>query len=96
MDLSLHLGTPVEALARAMTEREFKRWQRYAEKKMLPMRRVEMLLAQLAMFMDRMNGAKNNTLQDYLFDPVAGDDEVGDDLESAVEYFDFKPKARKA
>lgn len=94
MDLSLHLGTPVETLARAMTEREFIRWQWYAEKKMLPWRRMELFMAQLAMFMDRMNGAQNKTLRDYLFDPV-DDTEPDDDLEAAVNYFDFKPQ-RKA
>lgn len=95
MDLALHLGMPAETLARAMTEREFVSWQRYAEHKMLPVRRIEMLLAQLAMFMDRMNGAKDKSLRDYLFDPVTDDETVDDDLEAAVDYFGFKPQARR-
>jgi hypothetical protein len=49
MDLALELGfRTVEALRREMTEEELGQWYRYASRKKLPMRRIELLLANLA------------------------------------------------
>lgn len=82
---------PVTTLARVMTEREFRGWQRYAERRMLPTRRMEFYLAQIALLIARTMGNKQEaTLADFLFDPDAESSE--DDLEAAKEAFDFSPR----
>ena len=93
-DLALELGQPVEVLARTMTEREFKAWQRYAERRMLPSRRMELALAQLTMWVAVLCGVTDKSVGDFLLDvPTA--DEAGesdvDDLKSAL---GFAPRNR--
>lgn len=48
MDLALELHMTVEQLKASMTEGEFVMWQHYARKKMLPARRHELYMAQVA------------------------------------------------
>jgi len=70
MDLALEMGTTKAGLSRAMTERELMEWQVYASRRMLPMRRLELYLAQIALVVVKAaGGAKNATLADFLFDP---------------------------
>lgn len=80
MDLALHLGTTVAGLKRSMSEGEFRDWQRYAGSNMLPLRRIELMLAQLARFVHvgMCGGDKNAKLADYLFEPVDAMAEEGD------------------
>jgi hypothetical protein len=66
MDLELALGRPIGP----MSERNFARWNSYAIKKALPLRRLEYGLAQIALLIATSNGAEGATLQDYLFDPA--------------------------
>lgn len=69
MDLALHLGCDLASLDE-MTGVEFLLWQRYAAKKMLPWRRMELYLAQIAHAIAvTMGGAKESTLADFMFDP---------------------------
>ena len=87
---------PVGALARAMPEREFVAWQQYAASRMLPGRRVELYLAQIALLIASANGASGKSLSDFMFDPPADEPEDdGDNFEAAVEFFGFKPRAKK-
>lgn len=82
MDLALHLGMTEGGLKRAMTERELLRWQRYAAKRMLPMRRIELHLARIALTVAQsMGGASDLTLADFLFDPKELDSNDPDDFE---------------
>ena len=87
MDLALHLGMTEAGLRRAMSERELLRWGQYAQRRMLPWRRVELLLAQIALVTAKaMGAAKDATLEDFLFDPAPIDaerDEDGDALPDA-------------
>jgi hypothetical protein len=77
-----------------MSESEFFDWQLYAQKRMLPQRRLELYLAQIAMMVavhaGRMANAK---LADFMFDPQPATDQ--DDGEASVEeaaaFFGFKP-----
>lgn len=63
-----------------MSEGELSRWARYAGRRMLPWRRVELLLAQVALVVARtMGGANEVTLDDFLFDPPPLDAELDDD-----------------
>lgn len=81
-------------MARTMTESEFFEWQAYASKRMLPQRRLELYLAQIAMMIAvHSGGAKNARLSDYMFDPAPKDDEDGDEasVEEAVAFFGFNP-----
>jgi hypothetical protein len=59
---------PPHQLAAVLPEREFISLQRYAARKMLPQRRLELYLAQLALLVAQSGGAKDVTLQDFLFD----------------------------
>lgn len=83
----------VEPLARTMTEREFCDWQRYAARRMLPWRRIELQLAQLSQIVAAsMGGVKNAKLSDYLFDP---EDETGlATAEEEAAFFDFRPRKK--
>ena len=65
MDLALEMGMTAAGLSRAMTERELMQWQSYAARRMLPMRRLELYLAQIALVVVKAaGGAKNATLAD--------------------------------
>lgn len=91
MDLALHLGTSAGALSKTMTEAEFGEWQRYAGRRMLPMRRIEMYLAQIAMLIAKtMGGSKSSDLTDFMFEP-SDDDEPDDPAAAAREFFGFNP-----
>jgi hypothetical protein len=68
MALALELGQSVATLKSTMTEREFRAWEIYASRKMLPTRRIELYLAQIAR---AMAGGK---ITDYLFDQQAEQD----------------------
>jgi hypothetical protein len=79
MDLALHLGMTAGGLKATMTEREFVAWQVYAGRRMLPWRRVELALAQVAQLIAQtMGGVKGSKLADFLFDPKP-DDEGADE-----------------
>jgi hypothetical protein len=69
MDLALEFGLPVGVLSRLLTEREFRAWDRYARRKMLPQRRIELYLAQIAKTVAQSIGGSNAKLSDFLFDP---------------------------
>ena len=62
-------------------------YQRHAVRRMLPTRRIELQLAQLAMLLCQVNGNKDVKLRDFLFEPDA---EVTED--EMHEFFDFKPR----
>lgn len=88
------LGVPAEHLAARMTEREFVAWQRYAARKMLPQRRLEVYLAQIAMLIAKtMGGHDDATLDDYLFDPADDAEPLDDDelVDEARDFFGFAP-----
>jgi hypothetical protein len=78
-----------------MSEPEFQAWQVYAARRMLPQRRMEMYLAQIAMLIAAtMGGVKNAELSDYLFDPAEPEHEPTAEEEAA--FFEFKPRAKPA
>jgi hypothetical protein len=78
MDLALHLGGTVEELDQKMSVVEFILWQKYAAARMLPWRRMELYLAQLAQIMAAtMGGATRARLSDYLFDPEEETEDPG-------------------
>lgn len=90
MDLALAFGQPVETLARALPEGEFQDWQHYAAKRMLPMRRLELYLAQIAQKVVQSTGA-SAALSDFLFDPVEPST-VEPTAEEEAAFFDFNPR----
>jgi hypothetical protein len=80
MDLALQIGMTADGLKRAMTEREFRQWVRYAGRRMLPQRRIEMYLAQIAQVIVRtMGGRPAAELAEFLFDPQP---DPGDDMDT--------------
>ena len=92
-DLALHLGMTAGQLSRSLTVREFGDWQRYAGTRMLPLRRIELYLAQIAYWIAGTGGAKDASLQDFMFDSIGDDagDVDGDDLDQAIDFFGFAP-----
>lgn len=70
-------------LAEHLPEKWFMEFQRYAARKLLPQRRSDLYLAQLALVMAKTAGNKDVTLQDFLFEIEEEDDSV----EAALEFF---------
>lgn len=68
MDLALAFGLPLGELRGRMTEREFGLWGRYASERGLPWRRVELMLAQICMYLDlaRKPQGASARIADYL------------------------------
>lgn len=67
----------------------------YAARKLLPARRMQLQLAQIAMMVVQAAGAKGQlSLRDFLFDPTDEPDE--DDEDAAREFFGFQPINTKA
>jgi hypothetical protein len=95
MELALHFGMPADELSRRMTEAEFRKWQRYASRKALPFPRLEVLLAQVAMMVARMGGAKNVTVKDFMLqEPEELPDNVTH-IDVARRAFGFNPRKKK-
>lgn len=79
-----------------MPEWQFQQWQHYAARKMLPSRRLELYLAQIASVLAQVNGAKNAQLTDFLFDPPEPEAIVGPaDPAAAEKFFGFAPRPKK-
>ena len=74
MDLALEFGLPVGVLSRLLTERELRAWRRYAERKMLPSRRVEIYLAHIARYIAITMGGSKAPLTAFLLDRPSGDE----------------------
>jgi len=92
MDLALEFGLPVGVLSRLLTERELWEWDRYARKRMLPTRRLELYLAQIAHVAARTAGA-DVSLSDFLFDPKPPEP-TAVDIEEVRKAFGFNPRSR--
>ena len=83
-DLALNLGMSVAQIKR-MSEKELHRWQIYAARYMLPTRRMELHMAQIALWTARQAGAEDVTIHDFLFDPpeeVSPEDAFANDAEA--------------
>lgn len=82
-----------------MTELEFSEWQTYAARRMLPQRRLELYLAQIAMMIAVYSGGvKNAKLSDYMFDPSpsSSDDQTNEaSVEEAIAFFGFSPRNKE-
>lgn len=80
-------------LSALMTQAEFGRWLTYASKRALPTRRIELLLAQIAMLIARtMGGVTDTTIKDYLFDPP---EQAVVDLDAARQFFGYRPRKKR-
>lgn len=77
-----------------LPESEFRDWQRYAARRMLPSRRIELYLAQIAMQVALLHGVQNVDLSDFMFDPIDVDGEDEPTAEEEAAFFDFKPRNR--
>lgn len=100
MDLALAFGVPHETLARQMTEREFRSWARYAQQRVLPWRRMEIMLAQIPWCIARVMGGNDAAkLADFLIDFGVEADAApvtDDDVEAVQVAFAFNPVKKKA
>lgn len=72
-----------------MPEREFQQFQDYAARRMLPSRRMELYMAQLAMLFAKSGGAQDVELSDFLFDP---EDDAPPTFDEVAEAFEFRPR----
>lgn len=94
MDLALEFGMPVSMLSKVLKERELKQWAAYSRKYILPTRRRDLYLAQVSMILAKVNGAKDVSLEDFMFDPPPEIDPVHQ-LKAAIEAFGFKPRKKR-
>jgi hypothetical protein len=96
MDLCLALGRTVGELEREMTEVEFGLWQKYAQRRTLPWRRMEMYLARLTQTVEAsgMAGGSGAPLRDFLFLDPPDDSAEDGDARDAAEFFAFSPRAQ--
>lgn len=92
IDLSFELGVPIHELAHRMPEADFTLYQVYASKRMLPMRRIEMHLAQLTAVLAQVNG-KDRTTADFLFDLQNSSEEPAT-ADQAQQFFGFSPHVK--
>lgn len=81
-----------------MSEPEFQAWQIYAARRMLPQRRMELYMAQIAMQVAMLIAThrgerKDFSLADFLFDPA--EPEAEPTAEEEAEFFDFRPRKPK-
>ena len=88
LDLSFELGLPAHELAHRLPQRELVLYQAYAAQRLLPARRIELQLAQLALILARGNGSRHVELSDFLF----GEPEQVIDEPNAAEFFGFNPQ----
>lgn len=88
MELSLALGRPIGT----MPERDFARWRRYAARRGLPTRRLELYLAQIAMLIAQTMGGSTQGLQEFLFDGKPEPEEI--DVKAVQEAFGYKPSKK--
>lgn len=82
----------VEDLARRLSEHEFRHWQIYANKKLLPGRRISMQLALLTKWVAGSMGGFQGDLEDFLFDRV---EEREATVDEELAFFQFKPYKKK-
>lgn len=96
MELALHLGMPAELMLRSMTESELHRWGRYAGRHSLPLRRIELYLAQIAHVVAVTMGGSKSKVGDWLL--KSPDDKPSNvvDIESVRKAFGFNPRKKKA
>ena len=59
-----------------MPAQDLAHYQRYTARRLFPGRRVELLLANLARVLAQVNGNKNVSLEDFLFDPPPLDEDT--------------------
>lgn len=93
MDLALHLGMTLDDLKKRLSEKEFLKWDRYSTRYMLPQRRLEVYLAQIAMWIAKtgMQGMEGAVVQDFLFDPPDFPMLPEDALKNDMEVLGFAP-----
>lgn len=77
-------------------------YQRYTARRGFPGRRVELLLAQVALVLAQVNGGKQLTVRDFLFDPPPDTDDTEPPLdpeqaaEQVAAFFGYTPRKRRA
>ena len=85
-----------------MTLDDLQLYRRYTARRSFPGRRVELLLAQVALVLAQVNGGKQLTLRDFLFDPPPETDDTEPPLdpeqaaEQVAAFFGYTPRKRRA
>lgn len=76
-------------------------YQRYTARRRFPSRRLELLLAQVALVLAQVNGNKDLNLTDFLFDPPPEVDEPQEPLnpeqaaEQVAAFLGYRPRKRR-
>jgi hypothetical protein len=83
-----------EGLLRSMTEEELHRWIQYAGRHQLPLRRLELMIAQLSAVIARFAGSKDARVADFLL-RVADDEPTNETpIEAMKKAFAFRPRPK--
>ena len=92
------LGMTAETLERSMSEREFRAWSAYAQRHFLPLKRIEIYLAQIAFLVVKSmsSGGQNWKLDDFLLKDVETEAQRKEEspAERARKVFGFKPRKK--
>lgn len=96
MQLAMNLGMPADRLEREMTHRELRQWARYVRDHLLPFRRLEIYLAQIALGVARLGGNDTATLHDFMIDfgPERAEVVREPDAQAARAAFAFNPRKK--
>ena len=94
MSLALHLGMTEEGLLRSMTEAELHRWMQFAGRHQLPLRRMELMFAQLSMVIARFAGSKNAKAADFLLKAPEEEPEDATPIDAMKRAFKFSPRPK--
>ena len=94
MNLALHLGMTEEGLLRSMTEAELHRWMLFAGRHQLPLRRMELMIAQLSMVIARFAGSKNAKAADFLLRAPEEEPEDATPIDAMKRAFNFRPRPK--
>ena len=81
---------------RGMPLADLQLYERYTRRRGFPARRVELLLAQVALVLAQVNGNKETRLADFLMDPPPDPDPTEEpeepDAEAVARHFGFNPR----
>lgn len=95
MELALHMGMPVETLTRSMTELELHQWAQFAARKSMPLRRIEIYLAQIAHLVAVTMGGSKAKLEDFMLKVPEDKPDNVIRMEDVRKAFGFNPRKKK-
>lgn len=96
MQLALALGMSADRLEREMTHRELRQWVTFARNNVMPFRRLEIYMQQIALTVAQaVGGNADLTVDDFRID-FGPEHEQDPDLDASKAAFGFSPRKKAA